>query len=77
MKRKDIVAREQSGVAGALEVLSEQIRAGVALAEFLVALPCAASVVSDGAGSANSGQEAVTAPNPPQPLASPQEPQGS
>ena len=62
MKRKEIIAKEQNGAAGALErcrALAEQIRAEVrekepegldtkALAEFLVALQRAASVVLDG-----------------------------
>jgi hypothetical protein len=59
LKRKEIIAKEQNGAAGALEkcrALAEQIRAEVrekapegldtnALAEFLVALQRAASVV--------------------------------
>jgi hypothetical protein len=62
LKRKEIIAREQDGAAGALErcrVLAEQIRAEVrekqpeglhtkALAQFLIALERAASVVLDG-----------------------------
>jgi hypothetical protein len=61
LKRKEIIAREQNGAAGALErcrELAEQIRAEVrekepegldtnALAEFLVALQRAASVVGN------------------------------
>ena len=68
MKRKEIIAKEQNGAAGALErcrALAEQIRAEVrekepegldtnALAEFLVALQRAASVVLDSATSATS-----------------------
>jgi hypothetical protein len=84
---------EQNGVAGALErcrVLAEQIRAGVrdkepegldvqALAEFLVALQCAASVVSDLARLENSGKEGVIAPSPnlPPPPDEPPAPVGS
>ena len=76
MKRKEIIAREQNGAAGALErcrVLAEQIRAEVrekkaedldtkALAEFLVALQCAASVVLDGA---RAPVTEASSPNPP------------
>ena len=78
-QRKEIVAKEQDGAAGALErcrALAEQIRAEVrekepegldtnALAEFLVALQCAASVVLDDA--ATSTVTAARAANPPRP----------
>jgi hypothetical protein len=80
LKRKEIVAREQNGAAGALErcrALAEQIRTEVrekpegldtnALAEFLLALQRAASVVLDGA--ATSTVTAAPSPNPPPPRA--------
>jgi hypothetical protein len=89
MKRKVIVAKEQNGAAGALErcrALAEQIRAEVrekepegldtyALAEFLVALQRAASVVLDGA--ATSTVAAAPSANPPPPPAEPPAPAGS
>jgi hypothetical protein len=88
LKRKEIIAKEQNGVPGALErcrALAEQIRTEVrekepegldtnALAEFLVALQRAASVVLDGASSTVT---AVPSANPPPPPAGPREPPGS
>jgi hypothetical protein len=88
LKRKEIIAREQDGAAGALErcrVLAEQIRAEVrerqpegldtkALAEFLIALQRAASVVLDGASSTVTG---APSPNPPPPTDEPPAPAGS
>ena len=79
MKRKEIIAREQNGAAGAFErcrVLAEQIRAEVrekepegldtkALAEFLVALQSAASIVLDGAPSPVTEAPAASPPPPP------------
>jgi hypothetical protein len=89
LRRKEIVAKEQNGVAGALErcrALAEQIRAEVrekepvgldtrALAEFLVALQRAASVVLDEALSTVTA--APSSPNPPPPPEEPPEPPGS
>jgi hypothetical protein len=88
-QRKEIIAREQNGAAGALErcrALAEQIRAEVrekepdgldthALAEFLVALQRAASVVLDGA--ATSTVTAAPFANPPRPPDEPPERPGS
>jgi hypothetical protein len=79
LKRKEIIAKEQNGAAGALErcrALAEQIRTEVrekepegldtnALAEFLVALQRAASVVLEGA--TTSTVTAGPSPNPPPP----------
>jgi hypothetical protein len=89
LKRKEIIAKEQNGAAGALErcrALAEQIRTEVrekepkgldtnALAEFLVALQCAASVVLDGA--ATSTVTGAPSANPPPPPDEPPAPQGS
>ena len=75
MKRKEIIAKEQNGAAGALErcrAIAEQIRTEVrekepegldthALAEFLVALQRAASVATA------STVTAAPSPNPPPP----------
>jgi hypothetical protein len=88
-QRKEIVAKEQDGAAGAFErcrALAEQIRAEVrekepegldtnALAEFLVALQRAASVVVDGA--ATSTVTAAPSANPPGPPDEPPAPAGS
>jgi len=73
LKRKEIIAKEQNEKCRAL---AEQIRAEVrekepegldtnALAEFLVALQCAASVVLDDATA--STVTAAPSPNPPPP----------
>jgi len=88
MKRKVIFARKRNGAAGALErcrVLAEQICAEVrekepegldtkALAEFLIALQGAASVVLDGA---SSNVTAASTANPPPPPDEPPAPAGS
>jgi hypothetical protein len=88
LKRKEIVAREQNGAAGALKrccVLAEQIRAEVrekepegldtkALAEFLIALQRAASAVLDWETSIVT---ATPSPNPPPPPTSPRARRGS
>jgi hypothetical protein len=85
LKRKEIIAREQDGAAGALErcrVLAERIRAEVrekqpegldtkALAEFLIALQRAASVVLDRASSSITAAPSVNPPPPPDPPAPP------
>jgi hypothetical protein len=86
LKRKEIIAREQNGAAGALErcrVLADQILAEVrekqaegldtvALAEFLVALGRAASVLSD-----RTASTVRAAPNPAPPPDEPPAPVGS